>query len=197
MGRPDPEPHSPKPQDQTESSISRDCLATTFMTQPYSSTTEEQMQQGIGNAVDIRTGEPSILKHQTCGHRFKDNYKTVIPAIEENNTRSPNHHHFLSKGRANTEVSHRRLQNIQTIIPYRIPQQTQKISPDVQESTTSIHGPNNVLPGETSIPNVESKPNNAKNTELKEPETKNAESIILTTLNVQGFRSNKVCISKL
>ena len=44
---------------------------------------------------------------------------------------------------------------------------------------------------------MESKPNNAKNTELKEPETKNAESIILTTLNVQGFRSNKVCISKL
>ena len=127
LGRPDPEPHSPKPQDQTESSISRDCLATTFMTQPYSSTTEEQMQQGIGNTVDIRAGEPSILKYQTCGHRFKDNNKTVIPAIEENNTRSPNHHHFLSKGRANTEVSHRRLQNIQTIIPYRIPQQTQKI----------------------------------------------------------------------
>ena len=70
-------------------------------------------------------------------------------------------------------------------------------SPDVQESIASIHGPNNVLPGETSIPNVQSKPNNAKNTELKELETKNAESITLTTLNVQSFRSNKVCISKL
>ena len=108
-------PCNPEQRGQRESDVSRDCLAIASTTHTGNSLAEEQNQQrNTNNTTGKFYNQETWIKHQIPNHILKCNLQAAISTTEGENTRTPNLHHFLSKGRANTEVSHRRPQFGQT-----------------------------------------------------------------------------------
>ena len=108
-------PCNPEQRGQRESDVSRDCLAIASTTHTGNSLAEEQNQQrNTNNTTGKFYNQETWIKHQIPNHILKYNLQAAISTTEGENTRTPNLHHFLSKGRANTEVSHRRPQFGQT-----------------------------------------------------------------------------------